>query len=598
MKTLHKYLFSLFLLSLLFLSGCSEYLEKTEKADVTAEAVFTNFINYQGFVESMYAAIVFPYKAFSTGIVDPNMGDDLFVSYGATNTVHNGDYIGLLRSGDSYLYNNSNHDPLNWGIVQHGYTHTVWAGWKAIRVANIALHNIDMLQGATQEEANLLMGQSYFFRGYFHWEIMRAWGAIPYVNVFFYPDSDMRIPVLNFHETAELVLEDLDMAIDLLPMDWDLTEAGKRTEQNNHGRLTKGMALAMKAEVLLYCGSPMINGTVTGNYIYHEEYCKRASSAAWEVLKLVDQGIYKLEPYETIGEVFYSPNSGIAGKDEKIFSGIQRWSDRWNSALSMVFNINQGGNNTASVCAQYVENYGMANGLPIHDPASGYNPSAPFANRDPRFYKDLRIDRDRICQSLPLNHVNATAQLFIGGRDRRSMDSMTGYGYKKFVHPLFNTQDNWCGGTHRMWKNEHRLRLAEIYLFFAEAANEAYGPNIVPPGTSITAVDAVNIIRNRSNVPDVDAKYTSNKEDFRARVWNERAVELAFEVKRWYDIRRWYVAHLPEYKTHYALDFDKDWTYFEKRPQRQRIFNLKHYWLAFPTDQVNIYKGWPQNPGW
>jgi starch-binding outer membrane protein, SusD/RagB family len=490
-------------------------------------------------------------------------------------------------------------DVLNWAIVSNGYPQTHWGGWIAIRAANTALANLERLEGATQEEYNLLAGQSYFFRGYFHWEIMRSWGAIPYIDEAMLPSSDMKIPVLNFYETAEKVMEDLDKAAELLPVDWDLTEVGTRTLGNNTGRLTKGMALSIQAEVMLWCGSPLVNGVVNRDYTYNEDYLKRSAAYSWDVIELANQGVYKLEPYETIADVFYTGNARIPGKDEVIFAGIIRNSNRWGGGGSrmMLFAIAGGGNNTGSPNAKYVENYGMANGLPIDDPESGFDPSNPFDGRDPRFYNDLRIDRSRNAQTV--NDVRAFAQLYVGGRDKTPANSRTGYGYKKFIGPTHNTLDNgWGGGGSNYWAGVPRIRLAEIYLFYAEAVNEAYGPNGTHPGASLTAVQAVNIIRNRAGVPDVDAKYTSSKENFRERIRNERAVELSFEVKRWFDIRRWYVAHLPEHKEIYSLDFDKDWTQFETVVRRIKIFDLKHYWMPFPIDQVNIYKEWPQNPGW
>jgi starch-binding outer membrane protein, SusD/RagB family len=601
MKTKHHNILLIILLSVFVQFSCSEYLEKTDYAVIEEEKVFREFNNYQGYVETMYAAIVIPYKAIPQN-GDPNTGDDMETTFGgAARYLMDGNYLGVLSSSNSYLYssNAKHNEVLSFPREGQQYTHTVWGGWKAIRAANIALKNLHLLENGTQEELDLLAGQAYFFRAYFHWEIMRAWGAIPYVKTALTPDSDMRIPVLNFHQTAELVLEDFQKAVELLPIDWDLTAVGNRTPGNNAGRLTKGMALSFQAEVMLWCASPMVNGTVTKNYVYDEEYCKRSAAYAWEVIKMANEGIYALEPYATIDDVFYSITSQRAGKKEKIFSGIQRNNDRNNSSIYMNFTINGGGNNTGSPSASYVENYGMAaTGLPIHDPESGYDPNQPFVGRDPRFYHDLRLDRSRLSQTLPLTDVRATAQLYEGGRDRGGNNSRTGYGYKKFIAPNYNSLDGFSGNVNNFWFIVSRIRLAEIYLFYAEAVNEAYGPGGTHPGANFTAIQAVNVIRTRAGVPDVHSKYTATKELFRERIRNERAVELAFEIKRWYDIRRWYIAHLPEHKTITQLNFDKDWTYFNTTLWKLKVFELKHYWMPFPNDQVSIYKEWPQNPGW
>lgn len=602
MKSKKHSLLLVFMFCAFSLFSCMEYLDKTEKADITSDDIFKEFNSFQGFVETMYAAIVFPYRSVATG-VDPNFGDDVWSGTGTnvlipdvtafSENVYNGNW----HNWPSYLYSKDEqaNRVLHYSNVAQYYPQSVWGGWKAVRAANIALANIDKMQG-TAEEMELLAGQAYFFRAYFHWEIMRAWGAIPYVDKLL-TGEDLAIPVFDFHTTAGLVMDDLQKAAELLPVDWELTEVGSRFLGNNYGRLTKGMALAFQSEVMLWCGSPMINGTVNGNYSYNEEYCKRAAGYAWEVIQMADQGVYRLVPYDSISIVFYNAFAIEPGEKERIFSGFGRLNDRWNSATYMQFTIAGGGVRTGSPNAAYIERYyGMANGLPTNDPESGYDPSNPFAGREPRFYKDLRIDRDRIAQTLPLTDPRATAQLYMGGRDRNVQDSRTGYGYKKFMDPRANTLDGWVGNNYHF--NVPRLRLAEIYLFYAEAVNEAYGPNESHPGASFTAVQAVNFVRNRAGVPDVHSKYTGNKEDFRERIRSERAVELSFEVKRFFDIRRWYIAHLDEHKTIYSLNFDKDWTYFNKEVVQKNIRELKHYWLPFPTDQVNIYPEWKQNPGW
>ena len=100
------------------------------------------------------------------------------------------------------------------------------------------------------------------------------------------------------------------------------------------------------------------------------------------------------------------------------------------------------------------------------------------------------------------------------------------------------------------------------------------------------------------SLPDVAAKFTTDRETFRKRIWNERSVELAYEGHRWYDIRRWYVAHLPEYKIRYKGVFDKQHTYFRKEVVCNGVFDQKHYWLPFKRTDVQQYEDFTQNPGW
>jgi hypothetical protein len=134
----------------------------------------------------------------------------------------------------------------------------------------------------------------------------------------------------------------------------------------------------------------------------------------------------------------------------------------------------------------------------------------------------------------------------------------------------------------------------------------------------MTAVQAINTIRNRvklpvgeditkpselfvygsASLPGVLPQYTSSKEVFRNRIRNERAVELAYEGHRWFDLRRWYLSHLPEYKVRYKCIFDKNHTFFNKEILFEGIFDEKHYWLPFNRSDVNQYAAFNQNPGW
>jgi len=234
-------------------------------------------------------------------------------------------------------------------------------------------------------------------------------------------------------------------------------------------------------------------------------------------------------------------------------------------------------------------------GLPIDDPESGFDPTDPWTGRDPRFDYNIVVDGDRI--ALGADDARAFAQFYVGGRDKTvTAGTKTGFCNKKYLFPDWNSLDAKWGSNDFICCPI--IRLAEIYLIYAEAVNEVYGPSGKVTEADITAVDAVNLIRTRAGMPDVHAKFTGSKELFRERVRIERSVELYQESKRRDDIRRWYLAHLQEYKDLYACDFPEDHSYFEKRVFRTIVFDKKHYWFPFPTAQTLLYDDWPQNPGW
>jgi hypothetical protein len=321
----------------------------------------------------------------------------------------------------------------------------------------------------------------------------------------------------------------------------------------------------------------------------------RAASAAYEVIKLADIGVYSLVPFEEYNSNFGRNDGTYPWTSETIFEPVspERGSGQQTARHGRLLTPARfGGNGICETPTQnLVDEFEMANGLPIDDPASGYDPMDPWSNRDPRFRNGILVDRDQWTFKDP---DKRQIEFFKGGQDDNG-NHRSPYLCKKYWPKGVNTYDrNW---DQFVYVNPH-IRLAEIYLIYAEAVNEVSGPNGTASGAGLTPVQAVNIVRNRAGMPNVNPKFTGNKEAFRMRIWNERSVELFFEGNRWFDIRRWHVAHLDEYKMLYRLDFDKDYSYFNKTHFTTRVFDEKHYWLPIYTYQTQIYSGFSQNPGW
>lgn len=581
----------LVLLIMLMGNSCEEYLDKTEEADVTEKDVFTTFYTYQGFVETMYAQII-NFQMIGNS-VNWNYGDDVLLAN--PRNIQNGNYWGVIAGGGSQQYM----IPESRMEYHVGFTHNrcVWfSSWHGIRLANLALEHLDDLKEATSEERKFLEGQAYFFRGYFHWEIMKQWGGIPYIDHVISPSEEMEIPQLKFNEASEKVIADLKKAVELLPIDWNDTTVGKATYGRNRGRLTKGIALAVLTQVQLFTGSPLMNGAFTGNYTYNENYCSDASITAWEIIKMANQGIYELASWgKEYTELFKTDRRVSPGLSSEVifqppfYGQYSKWYIQHHVLPSM-----GGSTSYTSPTQNLVELFETTNGLPIDDPESGFDPMDPWSNRDPRIYFSIMFDREKIVQGS--DDDVAFAKLYTGGRDRAATASQTGFGIKKYIYNTFNKYDNRWGSNG--FCILPTIRLAEVYLYYAEAVNEVFGPMGTAPGANLTAVDAVNIVRNRIGMPNVHSKFTGSKETFRERIRNERSVELVFEAKRRDDLRRWHIAHLDKYKDLYGCDFPEGWSYFKKDFIKSIVFEEKHYWFPFPTNQVTLYDGWEQNPGW
>lgn len=587
-EKLKKYL-GISVIAALLSTSCVDYLDKAPEMSTTEKDVFGKFITFQGFVEDIYQNI--PDITLSVDASNGwNFGDDVHGS--------NTDGINYYWERGYTNYWNHKHSPYAGRVIGYtidnsnkrkGYWHN---GWYGIRSANIGLENLNQFHG-TQEERNVLEGQCLFFRGQFHFEILRAWGGVPYVDTVYSASDVLREPRLSYLQTANRITEDLTRAAELLPASWDESPVGQATLGSNAGRITKGAALGYIGMNLLYAASPLANGVETGDYDhYNTELCKQAAAAFYEVIKLADQGYYKLESWDRYCDVFYTLTGKMPNSNkEVIFSNPVYMMKKFQRHEGFI-NAVAGGAGSA-VTANYVDYFGMANGLPIDAAGSGYDPTNPWVNRDPRFYYNICKDGDRVIKNV--NNADTYAQFYNGGKHNDYKGIKITFTFNKF-HDI--TCNNFDVGWNNWYYEVPHLRLAEVYLNYAEAANEAYGPTATVPGCNLTAVQAVNIVRKRANVPDVDSRYLNSKDSFREIVRQERAVELAFEGHRWNDLRRWHVAHLTKYREKYHLEFDKNHTYFKKVLDVTTVHDEKHYWLPFEVNQVSLYPEFKQNPGW
>jgi anionic cell wall polymer biosynthesis LytR-Cps2A-Psr (LCP) family protein len=133
-------------------------------------------------------------------------------------------------------------------------------------------------------------------------------------------------------------------------------------------------------------------------------------------------------------------------------------------------------------------------------------------------------------------------------------------------------------------------------------APDTDGQGTSPVNPKLTAEQALNVIRNRAQLPNIDSKFTGTKEAFMEAIINERAVELAFESHRFFDLRRWNISGEMKYRQKTALDFDRDANgkpiNMTERVVVTRVFEKKHNWLPFQVSYTKLYPEFQQNPGW
>lgn len=581
----------------LSMPSCEDYLNKSPESDISDHNVYGSFKSFQGFIEEMYNCIADPNRVIAGNSYSNAFFDDATLA-NTPQLWDDGNY--WTKQGDFLTGSaNTNISTMN---------KRIWPlAWYAIRKSNLALSKLDLMTTGTQEEKNLIEGQAYFFRGFFHLELMQYYGGLPYIDTLLLSAQEMKVPRLSYKETALKVAADFRKAADLLPLDWDDTTPGKLTLGNNAQRASKIEALGYLGKNLLYAASPMMNESSTGVNAYDVELCKEAAEVFAEVIKLCNEsGAYKLEPWETRTDNFWvwsqgnntRPGGTEVIRNQTIYDvGFTRWTIQ---RTSNPVQFGAGNTQVEVPTHNYVENYGMANGLPLDDPASGYNPDDPFSNRDPRFYVDIVVDGNRIVNSTSAG-AHQFAQLYNGGIHKGgTQGSVTGYLYRKFT-PLRCNQ--WDGGWNNFQAYYPRLRLGDIYLMYAEAVLWGYGSaKSSASGINLISEQAFNTIRNRSKLPNIDPRFLTSKEIFMEEIIRERAVELAFEGLRWFDLRRWNLLGEMKYREKYALDYDRGGNgkpiNIKKRLVFTRPIEKKHNWVPFNVNDISLYAEFPQNPGW
>ena len=628
-------------------ASCTDYLDKTPDSTVNADEAFKNFTNFQGFVEEVYNCI--PNKESNYWCCSFNWGEDEILNTGlgdSHETAHFdlGDYRYWYSDPQSFLHSNG----LN-STSTDKFSHSLEHAWYCIRKCNLGLENLEKMTDCTQEEKNIIKGQLLFFRAWWHEELMEFYGGMPYVDTVLDGSQALTLPRLSFQECATKCAEDFRAAADLLPNDWDKTVIGKKTLGKNDLRITKVCALGYLGKVLLWAASPLNNlGAEVGaskngdTYRYNVDFAAKAADALGEALSEVNSGKtpYALAEYKysniydheaadgsssNFSDIFRTTGKGWKqpGSTEAILRApyIGANGSNWNFTKNWGIKINEIVQHDALIhqpTANYVNYYGMANGLPLDDPESGFDPTHPFKGRDPRFYHDIVFDG--------FQYINTTigrenpdyqfkyVQMYTGSnlRSSSSQGCRTGYYCQKLVPHQANRYDGMYEWGGALQCDLPYMRLADIYLMYAEAGAAVQGANYKSNKCNLTAEDAINVLRDRVEAGHVAAKFAADKQKFMDEVRRERAVELAFEGFRWNDLQRWLLLTEYPYNIKTSQEFQRVGNYdFTRKDPRDaevtgwsektiltRDFSEKHYLLPLKQSDVYLYPEFGQNPGW
>ena len=649
------------------MTSCTDYLDKEPDSTVGAEEAFKNFTNFQGFVEEIYNCI--PNKESCYWCTTFNWGEDEIMNSGLGDThvtahFDLGDYRHWYdesdKGGQQSWLNRPGSNPTSTNKFDHSLA---GHAWYCIRKANLGLENIDKMTDATKEEKNFVKGQLLFFRAWWHHQQMEWWGGIPYVDTVLPADEQLTLPRMSFKECAEKCAADYRAAADLLPDNWDNTTIGKKTLGKNDLRITKVCALGYLGKVLLWAASPLnqkgaeIGASKNGDtYAYDPALAKQAAEALGEAIAHVESEAtpYALAEYNYENIYDHVSASGSKSNFSDIFRTTgQSWrmpgsveaimrgpmpdinGSNWNFAKLWGPKVNNLVEHDAIIhmpSANYVNYaYGMANGEPILladgslNEGSGFDPKHPFKDRDPRFYHDIMFDGFKFLNQTPskedlsfqyLEMYTGGSMVPTGNPERSANGSRTGYFCQKLVPHQCNKYDgmyNWGGALQTYLPY---MRLADIYLLYAEAGAAAQGPAF-KANCAHTAVEAINVLRDRVGAGHVSSKFTNDQKSFIDEVRRERACELAFEGFRWQDLQRWLLLTEYPYNVKTRQEFKRVGNYdFTKNDPRdaevtgfdpqikgqtvivERRFGTKHYLLPLKEKEVYLYSEFPQNPGW
>lgn len=459
--------------------------------------------------------------------------------------------------------------------------------YSAIRAANFFMKEFDI---SNFDDKQLLPGSDYdnqyarwiyhlaearCLRAFFYFDLAKRYGGVPIVGDELLERNEANsLEKSSFDDVINYIVNECDLAALDLPLTYEGVSDVPPT-----GRVTKGTALALKARALLYAASPLHNPS--GD----QTKWVAAAQAAKEVM---DLGIYALADFSVV------TNNRSAANTELI---LERREETSSNFENMNFPIGYEGGWTGLCPSQnLVDAFETINGYKVTLDASGnwisddpaFDPTNPYENRDPRFAASILYNGAEFKDS--------EVESYEGGKNGSDLEggTLTGYYLKKYLFEDIGFAPNSPVKTREhVWVI---FRFAEIYLNYAEAMNEAYGPNGISGTFTLSALDALNALRMTRGMP---AKTATDAIEFRTMVMNERRVELAFEDHRFWDIRRWEIGD--ETKTvngvHITNNGDGSFSYSPKVVDN-RVWEDKMYLYPFPYDETIINSNLTQNPGW
>lgn len=598
------------ILLLVVVAGCKKgYFDSIPKDLVSTDVIFKDKTETENWLASVYSFLIDPW-ATTTGSARYWAGftDELELAAASLQA------SGILS-------------PVN-GV------NTWTSNYQGIRMANIFMANIENSETNLLKEPNgkeliqQYKGEARFLRAYYYWTLMKLYGPVILLGdeVSKY-DNDFQIPRNSWKECVDYVLAELEAVQSMVPDKH--VGAGGTEDATQQGRINKLIIDAVKAQVLLFDASPLYNGNPDyanyknddGKQLMNTSYdAGKWATAATAAKAAIDhaiangKSIFKVANADPFVAAFTSYRDlfltgwATEGIWTRAVTAYAAWE---NDAAPRAAN-GTAFNASLSVPQEFVDRFRMINGKNISEAGSNYNEngfaaaaktgyyvagtSNMYVNREPRFYNTITFNGSAI------PFVAKTGQTYVqfwpAGNSGNANGSepkfpRTGYLVRKHTNPARNQSNN-AGNVVRP---AMYIRLAELYLSYAEALNESN------PG-SADILTYLNAIRTRGGIPALAGSFT--QPEMRKLIQAERCIEMAYEGCRFFDVRRWKIATTAEGKQ--DGDFKgmnvlngtglSDPDFYIKTKTSTRNWDNKYYIFPVPQSELNKNRAMAQAPGY
>lgn len=446
-------------------------------------------------------------------------------------------------------------------------------------------------------------GEVTFIRALEYFDLVSKWGGVPIITRTYglnSIDSGAVLPRNTYKECVDFITSECDKAAAILPASYTGSDAG---------RASKIAAMALKARMLLYAASPLMNKPGVDPLVgYPTPDPNRWQTVANADKALIDSATkYGYSLYQKYSDPTQNYTNLFLDKaNPEILFARQNYGNTANIQYIDQANGPNGydewGGNTPT--QEFVDAFQMKDGS-AYDPNNTADSTNPYLNRDPRFYATVLVDGDMWKGRAVASHFDedaVTPNVWHGGVDSKDgpnpwNSSKTGYNMKKFLNPGYLV-DSWVftGASAQNW---NWLRLGEFYLDYAEAQY-----NLGNEAEAKSTTYGVNVIRARAGMPAI----TQSGPALWAQIVNERQIELSFEEHRYFDIRRWLIADSVGNKTATGVivyKFKDGHTWFDAHAKDgstitevRKFSSPQEYWLPIPQAEINKNANLKQNPGY